>query len=99
MTTGPIAKKPKRLRPSNIDAAKHAPRILRILVKALRRVWPEVKIIILRVDSGFCRWKMLGWCEQNQVRYIVGVAKNRRLNVLSQELQKRALEQHETPCF
>ena len=29
------------LRPSNIDAAKHAPRILRLLVKALRAVWPH----------------------------------------------------------
>lgn len=82
------------LRPSNIDASKHAPRILRLLVKALRSVWPQVRII-LRADSGFCRWKMLRWCEQNQVSYLVGVAKNRRLNALSQALQFRACEEFE----
>ena len=38
--------------------------------------WPEVKII-LRADSGFCRWKMLRWCESDQVNYIVG-CKDRR---------------------
>jgi hypothetical protein len=32
--------------------------ILALLVKALRKPWPKVKII-LRADSGFCRWKML----------------------------------------
>jgi hypothetical protein len=82
------------LRPSNIDAAKHAPRILRLLVKALRAVWPQVKIT-LRADSGFCRWKMLSWCEANEVGYIVGVAKNKRLNVLSEAVQKEAFERYD----
>ncbi len=48
------------LRSSNIDPAKHAWAILAKLVSALRERWPEVKII-LRADSGFCRWKMLRW--------------------------------------
>jgi hypothetical protein len=81
------------LRPSNIDGAKHAPRILRLLVKALRSVWPRVKIT-LRADSGFCRWRMLSWCDANAVGYIVGVAKNRRLNVLSEAVQKEASEHY-----
>jgi Transposase DDE domain group 1 len=46
--------------------------------------------IILRADSGFCRWKMLRWCERMGVGYIVGLAKNERLNALSAKLQKRA---------
>lgn len=77
------------LRESNIDSAKHAWAILGLLVKALRKRWPEVKII-LRADSGFCRWKMLRWCERVGVKYIVGLAKNERLNTLSAKLQKRA---------
>jgi len=77
------------LRESNIDSAKHAWAILAMLVKALRKRWPAVKII-LRTDSGFCRWRMLRWCERAGVKYIVGLAKNQRLNTLSAKLQKRA---------
>jgi hypothetical protein len=77
------------LRESNIDSAKHAWAILALLVKALRQRWPEVKIMV-RADSGFCRWKMLRWCERAGVNYIVGLAKNERLHALSAKLQKRA---------
>lgn len=66
------------LRPSNIDGAKHSWAILSLLVKALRSRWPKVDIIF-RGDSGFCRWKMLSWCEKHNVNYIVGIAKNTRL--------------------
>ena len=66
------------LRPSNIDGAKHAWAILSLLVKALRQHWPKVKIT-LRADSGFCRWRMLDWCERHDVDYVVGIARNSRL--------------------
>ena len=66
------------LRPSNIDGAKHAWAILALLVKRLREAWPGVRIIV-RADSGFCRHRMLSWCERHGVGYIVGVAKNARL--------------------
>ena len=67
------------LRPSNIDGAKHAWAVLALLVKRLRQRWPDVRII-LRADSGFCRDRMLRWCERHGVGYIVGLAKNTRLN-------------------
>ena len=70
------------LRPSRIDGAKHAWAILALLVKKLRAAWPEVRIIF-RGDGGFCRHKMLGWCERHGVGYIVGLAKNARLNDLA----------------
>lgn len=70
------------LRPSRIDGARHAWAILALLVKRLRRAWPDARIV-LRGDSGFCRHRMLGWCERNGVGYIVGLAKNRRLNNLA----------------
>ena len=49
------------------------------MVKRLRRAWPKVKIIF-RGDSGFCRWRMLRWCETHGVFYLAGLAKNSRLN-------------------
>src|SRR5690606_16087763 len=42
------------LRPANIDAARHARAILKLLVDRLRAAWPQVRIT-LRADSGFCR--------------------------------------------
>jgi len=77
------------LRPSNIDVAQHSQAILKLLVTRLRAAWPEVKIIF-RGDSGFCRWKMLRWCERHSVDYIVGLAKNSRLLAMAQELNERA---------
>ncbi len=70
------------LRPSNIDGAKHAWAILALLVKRLRQAWPGVRIVF-RGDSGFCRHKMLSWCERHGVGYIVGLAKNARLDALA----------------
>jgi len=81
------------LRECNIDSAKHAWAVLALVVKALRQRWPEVKIT-LRADSSFCRWKMLRWCERAGVGYIVGLAKNERLHVLSARLQRRAERKH-----
>jgi hypothetical protein len=83
------------LRPSNLDAARHAWAILKLLVTRLRAQWPGVKIIF-RGDSGFCRWKMLRWCERHGVDYIVGLAKNWRLLALAAELMQSAEEQHQS---
>jgi hypothetical protein len=82
------------LRPSNIDAARHAWAILAVLVKRFRQVWPGVKIII-RGDSGFCRWRMLSWCDRHEVGYIIGVAKNSRLNDMASTLMEKAKSQYE----
>lgn len=79
------------LRPSNIDAAKHSAAILKLLAKRLRVAWPDVRIIF-RGDSGFCRQRLLNWCERNQVHYIVGLAKNNRLQHISRWSMESALE-------
>lgn len=71
------------LRPSKIDGAKHAWAILALLVKRLREAWPAVRIV-LRADSGFCRHRMLTWCERHNVGYVVGIAQNARLNRATQ---------------
>jgi hypothetical protein len=69
------------LRPSNSDGAKHAWAILALLVKRFREVWPQVRITF-RADSGFCRHRLFSWCEHHRVDYLVGMAKNTRLNRL-----------------
>lgn len=73
------------LRRANQDASTHAWGILSLLVQRLRREWPEVKII-LRGDSGFCRYKMLDWCDSHDVGYIVGIGKNDRLNRIASKI-------------
>ena len=83
-----------QLRPSGIDESRHAWAILAILVKRLRESWPQVKIV-LRGDSGFCRWKMLRWCDNHGVDYIVGLAKNSRLLEAAGALSQTAKAQFE----
>jgi len=77
------------LRPANIDAARHAWAVLKFLVARLRRAWPQVKIIF-RGDSGFCRWRLLRWCEDHEVGYIVGLAKNPRVLGLARSFIEQA---------
>jgi hypothetical protein len=67
-----------RLRPANQDAAAGSVNEVRRIVEHLRQKWPEVKIV-LRADSGFCREELMGWCEQNHVGYVFGLARNQRL--------------------
>jgi hypothetical protein len=71
------------LRPANIDPAKHAWAILKLLVERLRQAFPAVRLIF-RGDSGFCRWRMLRWCDAHDVGYIVGLARNSVLEKLAQ---------------
>lgn len=81
------------LRPSNIDGAKHSWAILKLLVTRFRQVWPNVKIIF-RADSGFCRWRMLRWCDRHGVDYIVGLAKNSVLKQLARRSMVTARWEH-----
>ena len=67
------------LRPSKIDGAQHAAAVLKLLVTRLRQTWPQVKIIF-RADSGFCRQRILNWCDRHAVQYVVGLARNSRLH-------------------
>ena len=85
-----------RQRVSNQDAAAGSVAELERIVAQLRAVWPEVKVI-LRGDSGFCRDELLSWCEENQVDYVVGLARNERLRSLIEEaLEEAASRQQQT---
>jgi hypothetical protein len=67
-----------QLRKVDIDASDGALEVLQRLVKLIRHKWPLVKILI-RADSGFCRDSLMSWCEANGVKYLFGMAQNRRL--------------------
>ena len=77
------------LRPANRDAARHAWAVLKLLVARLRAAWPKVKIIF-RGDSGFCRWRLLRWCEVQEVGYLVGLAQNPRVLGLATNFRAQA---------
>jgi len=82
------------LRPSNQDNARHAWAILKLLVRRLRQAWPAVRLVV-RADSGFCRWRLLRWCEEHGVGYVIGLAKNERVLALAQPLMAQAQAQYE----
>jgi hypothetical protein len=69
------------LRPSKIDSSKHTRALLKLLVRRLRQVWSDVKITI-RADSGFCRWRLMRWCDSNGIGYVLGLARNKVLERL-----------------
>ncbi len=67
-----------RLRPSNIDASAGSVKELERIVGQIRAQWPHVQIVI-RADSGFCRERIMAWCETHHVDFVLGFAKNKRL--------------------
>jgi Transposase DDE domain group 1 len=67
-----------KLRRANIDASAGAREELARIVAALRKAWPDVEIWI-RADSGFARDELMSWCEENRVEYVLGLARNKRL--------------------
>jgi hypothetical protein len=84
-----------RLRRSNIDASEGSVDELKRIVKQIRGAWPETEICI-RGDSGFCREEIMAWCETNRVHYVLGIAKNSRLQAEIQDLVKQAQEVYES---
>lgn len=83
-----------RLRPSDIDASAGSVKELDRIVSAIRQAWPEVRIVI-RGDSGFCREKIMQWCEANGVGFVLGLAKNVRLKEEIAEELEQARQQFE----
>ena len=81
-----------RLRQSNSDAAAGSLVEIQRIVGQIRAAWPEVKII-LRGDSGFCRNELMSWCEQNQIDYVFGLARNQRLRRIIGPQMWQATEQ------
>jgi hypothetical protein len=83
-----------RLRTANSDGSTGAVAEVERITGQLRRHWPAVKII-LRADSGFCREELMSWCERNGVDYVLGLARNRRLESMLSEALAEAKQRHE----
>lgn len=83
-----------RLRPSNIDTSEGTVEELQRIVVQIRNAWPGVKIVV-RGDSGFCRDKIMTWCEAHGIDYVFGFAKNERLKAMIAEELQQAMEQYE----
>jgi len=83
-----------RLRPSNIDASAGALEEVQRIVAQIRQSWPPVQIV-LRGDGGFSRDAIMTWCEANQVDYVFGLAKNKRLNKIIGRQLHEAQQQYE----
>lgn len=67
-----------RLRTANNDGAAGTVEEVDRIIARIRLSWPDTRIII-RGDSGFCREEIMVWCEDHDVHFLVGVAKNNRL--------------------
>ncbi len=67
-----------KLRTSDIDAAAGALQEVQRIVTRIRERWPATRLV-LRADSGFARDELMAWCEDNGVDYVLGLARNKRL--------------------
>ena len=83
-----------KLRPANIDAAAGAKDEIARIVAHVRKAWPEVEIW-LRADSGSARDDQMSWCEENQVDYVFGLARNKRLERIISGNLRQAKERFE----
>jgi hypothetical protein len=84
-----------RLRTANQDASAGSRAEVERIVGQIRQAWPEVEII-LRADSGFCREELMAWCEEQDLHYVFGFARNERLRRLIDLPMQQAKEQHQT---
>ena len=84
-----------RLRQADQDGAAGSIEELTRIVDQIRQRWPTTEIVI-RGDSGFCRDSIMNWCEaRDHVHYVLGLAKNARLNRALGEAMHEAKQQHQ----
>ena len=63
------------LRPGKTPDGAEVALVLRHVVKAIRRRWPRVDILV-RGDSHYARPEAMTWLEHNRVSYVFGLAGN-----------------------
>jgi len=85
-----------RLRQANVGPAEATVGELERMIAQIRERWPKVKIVI-RADSGFCRDDILSWCEEHEVEYVIGLARNSRLEqMIADEMEQARAESQRT---
>ncbi len=82
-----------RIRQADNDASAGTVEELQRIVPQIRKRWPQVEIVI-RADSGFAREEIMAWCEENDVGYVLGLAKNSRLKAAIEEELRQAAERY-----
>jgi hypothetical protein len=80
------------LRPGNTHGSTGVKAGLRRIVAALRARWPGVTIEV-RLDSGGAVPAVYDWCEQEGIRYTIGLITNPRLTALAAPLAAEAQRQ------
>jgi hypothetical protein len=83
-----------KLRTADRDGADGTVGELTRIVGQIRAAWPEVALTV-RADSGFCRDAVMAWCESNRVDYVLGLARNERLEAVLQDSMAQARADHE----
>jgi hypothetical protein len=66
------------LRPGKIPDGAEVMLVLRHVIRAIRRRWPKVDILV-RGDGHYGRPEAMDWCERNRVGYVFGLAGNKVL--------------------
>ena len=92
-----------KLRDCKRDASDGTVEALQKIVPAIRQRFGRKVRIIVRADSGFARDGIMGWCEENDVFYCLGLARNDRLTeqlktdfeALKAQIKETKVE---TPC-
>ena len=85
-----------RLQTADGDACKNTLEVMGRIVPKIRAAWPSVRLV-LRADSGFSRDWIYAWLEANDVDYVVGMARNDRLEALvANELEEAQRLSEET---
>jgi len=84
------------LRPGKTPDGAEVALVLRHVVKAIRRRWPRVEIVI-RGDSHYARPEAMAFLERNRVHYVFGLAGNRvlldRVAALAEDTAVRRAEE------
>jgi hypothetical protein len=83
-----------KLRTADRDGADGAVEEVERIVAQLRARWPRIRVT-LRGDSGFAREELMRWCEEHDVDFVFGLARNARLEAALEEELAQAKAEHE----
>ncbi len=83
-----------RLRQASIGPAEGTVEELERIVSQIRQSWPDVEITI-RADSAFSRDDIMTWCEKHEVDYVLGLARNKRLERMIEDEMKQTRHESE----
>jgi len=77
------------LRPGRVHAGHRAKAVGKRLVPKLRNAFPQARLYF-RGDSGMAKPEIYDWCEDSDLPYVIGLAKNERLLAQAEPLMEQA---------